>query len=290
MPLPIASRSRQWVGAPVLLRPTTVEAAQRCFDEHPDARPLGGGLDIVNRMKEGWQPGPLVALSGIDALTRITLGADGRALHIGAMVCHDVLANDPLVKACLPDLAHAWNRIANIRIRMQGTIAGNVFAGMPGYEAAVLLAALDAQTMWHAVRRSSSATSGAASGWASGFRIALAHPIEGGVDSKPVTRRLFYDRSLRPSLSVALGIDVVDGVVVAARAVLGGCHAQPIARAVSLPAATSSLQGMRDDADAIARRTFADLPAPTAPWAGDPAYRLRMAPVLLSRLLQERVQ
>lgn len=275
----VAHRSRHRIAPFRFLRAESFEAADLLLQATPGAVPMAGGLDVVNRMKEGVTPPAVVwlgAIPGADAITQ-----EGDELVIGAACRHDQLATSPLVRALLPDLAAVWGRIASSRIRAQGTLVGNVMADVPAYEGPALLAALDArltvladgrvETLALADRRQ------AGSALVTALRVPLAAP--GGV------RRLVYDRTLRPALAVALSLDVVEGQVVTARAVLGAGHARPVVRAV--PATGHTLGEMAGEAQDLAARAFADLPNFTTPWAGRAAYRRRVAPQLLSRLLKE---
>lgn len=247
--------------------------------------PFAGGIDLVNRMKEGVAPATLMMLSGIAGLDTVRYAAADRAIEIGAMARHDDVATSEIVRANLPDLAACWDRIANIRIRMQGTVAGNLLAGMPGYEGAVLLSALGASlSYWRKGSLAFAAvselygTDGSArfSGLATGVHVPLPAP--------GVTRHLVHDRSLRPALSVALQLDRAGDVVIAARAVLGGCHDWPVTRELTMQGATlSKAIGSADD---IAQHVFEEVPPMTVPWFGGPRYRERVGPVVLARLLR----
>jgi carbon-monoxide dehydrogenase medium subunit len=258
------------------------------LDAEPGAVAMAGGLDIVNRMKDGFAPTVLVALAGIRNFAAIRLSPGHDAIAIGAGTCHDALATSELVHTHLSDLAQCWSQIANIRIRMQGTVAGNLLAAMPGYECATLLSALGATLSY------SSSTIPAAS-----IEVAaIGHSDEAFRDSRPlvdrvivplppsgITRRLVYDRSLRPMLSVALRLDHSDGKVVSAGAVLGGCRAWPFR--VDLAMEGILLSALDARAMDIAHQAFAQMPAPTVPWFGIAGYREHVAPVLLSRLIRE---
>ena len=301
-------RSHDLAGEFSLLRPTTV--AEACGMLDGEAVPLAGGLEIVNGMKEGRTPRRLVMLAGIGALRGISLvpagpaanqdaanqdaanqdAADHDSLDVAAMTTHDELARHPLVLHHLPDLAACWDRIANIRIRMQGTVAGNVLAANPGYDGAVLLAAAGARLVWRTSGggptggapdiRLSGVLDPAAAAAASGLVTAVRVPLPG----RGVRRRLLHERSLRYALSLALGVDIAGDRVVAATAVLGGCHARPLLRpvaAVGLPAAA-----LRDAAADLAALALSDMPPADVPWFGARDYRETMAPILLRRLIE----
>ena len=196
--------------------------------------------------------------------------------------------NSELVRALLPDLGHCWERIANIRIRMQGTVAGNLLALMPSYEGPILLSALDASLLYSTSESLNASAALTEFGDASdSFFLSrgLIAKVRVPLPPKGTTRRLVYDRSLRPFLSVALRIDHADGVVAAARAVVGGCHRWPFW--CDLPVGGLSLPDIHAQADSIAIAAVRQMPPPTVPWFGLAHYREKVAPVLLSRLVRE---
>jgi len=286
--IPTGSRSRHRVGSPALFRPSSMQELCAVLAAHPDTVLVGGGLDVVNRMKEDSRPPSLTLLQGVADLARVAC-SEGGPLEIGAMVSHDTLAGHALVRQHLPDLAAAWDQIANIRIRMQGTVGGNLCAGTPGYEAAVLLAALGAEAMviggdGVAVARPVASEHGEA------FTMRRACVISLRVDvaRAGMRRRLLYHRGLRPALWLALGVDVdlQAGRVVSARVALGGLHAGPL---VSHPPMSGMLLAeLPRCAVDIAQATLGTpsaLAQPTLPWHGSAGYRERVAPVLLARLI-----
>ena len=280
-------RSRSRIPDFSLLRPRSLIEARAMLNE-PDTVPMAGGLDIVNRMKEGFAPKKLVTLAGIDDFDAIGLSPEQDTIDIGPGTSHDTLATSDLVRAHLPDLAHCWDQIANVRIRMQGTVAGNLLALMPGYEGAVLLSALDASLMYSSTDGPRTSIQVKAFGATSDsfFRArGLVETVRVPLPAAGTTRRLVYDRSLRPMLSVALCVDHAEGLVDGACAVIGGCHRWPFL--CDLPVAGLSLSHFRGHAGDIARQVIREMPSPTVPWFGISGYRESVAPVLLSRLIQE---
>ena len=254
----------------------------------PGAMAMAGGLDVVNRMKDGLTPSVLVMLGDVANIDAIVMSPERDVIEVGAGTRHDALANSEVVLAHLPDLARCWDRIANVRIRMQGTVAGNLLALMPGYEAGVLLSALGA-SMVYSTRNSHDGMMAVRDlgDTADSFfeRGGLAEKLRVPLPGAGTNRRLFYDRSLRPSFSVALCVDYRDGAVVSALAVIGGCHRWPFT--CDLPLAGVSLSELHSRADAVARDAVRQMPVPTVPWFGVAKYRETVASVLLSRLIQE---
>lgn len=284
--IPTGSRSRHRVGSPALFRPSSMQELCAVLAAHPDTVLVGGGLDVVNRMKEDSRPPSLTLLQGVADLARVAC-SEGGPLEIGAMVSHDTLAGHALVRQHLPELAAAWDQIANIRIRMQGTVGGNLCAGAPGYEAAVLLAALGAEAMVIGGDGVAAAQPvGSEHGEAFTLRPAgCVTSLRVDVARAGMRRRLLYHRGLRPALWLALGVDVdlQAGRVVSARVVLGGLHAGPLVR--HPPMSGMLLAELPRCAVDIAQATLGALAPPTLPWHGRAGYRERVAPVLLARLI-----
>jgi hypothetical protein len=136
-----AARSR--IRRFALHRPGSVGEVCDLLDRHGDEALIhAGGLNVVGLMKEGLDIGALVHIAGIDELREIALTDAG--LRIGAAVTHQEVATSPLVQKWLPDVARYFEGIANIRIRVQGTIGGNVLADQPMYEVLPLLYVADA--------------------------------------------------------------------------------------------------------------------------------------------------
>ena len=182
-----------------LCRPYSVAAAVTAASV-PGAVYAAGCTDLIPRLRDGAGCGTLVSLEAVTELRQI--GWDGSTLTIGAAVDHDTGAHHPAVTAALPGLAMAWRQIANHRVRLRATIGGNIMARQRRYELPVLLAAAGARLnfavpggqlvllpadLWH-------------------------QPAPPGALLQAVTIPraselwLGYDRSLRPSLTVAVAV------------------------------------------------------------------------------------
>lgn len=109
-----------------LLDPTTVQEAARELGQLGDqAKVYAGGAELLLLMRHGLiQAGHLINIKRITQLDQISW--DGRTLHIGATVTHHQLETHPLVCQHLPMFAYAESQVANIRVRNQGTLGGNL--------------------------------------------------------------------------------------------------------------------------------------------------------------------
>jgi 4-hydroxybenzoyl-CoA reductase subunit beta len=93
----------------------------------PEAMYVAGGTDLYPNMKRRHQePKTLIALSGIKALNRITGGARGARLSVGAGVTLTQLHAHTRVRKHSPALAHAAELVSTPLLRNMGTFGGNL--------------------------------------------------------------------------------------------------------------------------------------------------------------------
>ena len=141
---PLIYRSHKAIASFRLHRPATVaEAVDALRSAGPDAAFLAGGVDLVPVMRSGRAPGDVVHLGGVAGLARIERTDAG--LVIGGGATYRQIETDPVLAEALPDLAAAWRLVANIRVRLAGTLGGNLMSGNPTYDALPALAALGAR-------------------------------------------------------------------------------------------------------------------------------------------------
>lgn len=249
-----------------LIRPSHIADALSAHknDDDTSAAYMAGGIDQINNMQDGAAPSRVIDISRLHPLTEIS--EKFGALNIGAGVTHHRIETDPLIASLAPDLAAAWATFGNIRIRMAGTIGGNVMARHPNYDGPVLLAAWGARYVFEK-------PDGAAS----------LIDADQGPDAAPGAlmtrilvptgdkRRLVFDRSLKPVISVAVAVDGNGG----GRAAFGCAFAAPVC--VDFAPGRDAADIASDIADA--------LPTPTQDAFASRDYRRRMARVLLERLI-----
>jgi aerobic carbon-monoxide dehydrogenase medium subunit len=121
------------------VRPASLAEALAFLNEHPESRPLSGGMTLVPTLKQRLAaPSHLVDLAALDELKGIAL-VDG-ALRIGAATCHAAVAGSAVVRDALPALARLAGLIADPQVRNRGTMGGSVANNDPAadYPAAVL--------------------------------------------------------------------------------------------------------------------------------------------------------
>jgi carbon-monoxide dehydrogenase medium subunit len=109
-----------------------------------DAAFVAGGTELLLAMKARvLRYDHLVDLKGLAELRGVTTSDNG--ILIGALSSHHALANDASVRSILPAYARLSDNVANIRVRVQGTIGGNLCFAEPHADPPTLLGALDAQ-------------------------------------------------------------------------------------------------------------------------------------------------
>ena len=270
-------RSRKLIPEFRLHRPrSAAEAVSMKAAAGPGAVYMAGGIDVVNRMKSGLQVTDVIHLGAVAELDEIEEAED--ELQLGALVTHDRLTTSPLVKAQLPALAQTWPDVANIRIRCKGTIGGNIMAGDPSYDFALTALAADARLHFLISDGSTRIVSATQSRGATRDGLLTAIILRSGS-----ALRLVFDRSLRPVVTVALGLDTVGGRI-RGRVAIGCAYAAPLT--ASLPLAEPLPPGeLARGAEQLAQEVVAGLPTPLADHHATSGYRLRMIEVLLRRNL-----
>jgi len=108
-----------------LLRPRNLAEAVAARADHPGARLLGGGTDLVVNIRRGIEAPPLlIDMTAVAELKAIK--ADAAALEIGAGVTLAQLAEHSGIVAHYPVLAQAAHSIAGPTQRQMGTVGGNL--------------------------------------------------------------------------------------------------------------------------------------------------------------------
>jgi carbon-monoxide dehydrogenase medium subunit len=247
-----------------LMRPATV--AEAVAAHGPDAVYFAGGIDQVQWMQDGARPGRVIDLGGVTGLDWVEETAD--ALVLGAGVSHHRMETDAAIARAAPALALTWATVGNIRVRMAGTIGGNVMARHPNYDGPVLLAACGARL--HFATQGGGTHETDAAGWSApdgALMTRTAVPLA-------AARRIAFDRSLKPVISVAAAIGD-DG----ARVAVGCAFAAPYCAEID---ASGNLARHAGD---VAAAFAAGMPEPVDDAFASAGYRRRMAEVLLRRLL-----
>lgn len=128
-------------------RPRTLEQAFELLDRYAaDAALFAGGTELLLAMKARvLRYDHLIDLKCIPGMTGVR--QDGGEIVIGALTSHHLLSVDSTLRKLAPAYAKLSDGIANIRVRVAGTIGGNLCFAEPHADPPALLAALDASVV-----------------------------------------------------------------------------------------------------------------------------------------------
>src|SRR5437870_6035448 len=109
-----------------LVQPATVAEASKALAGFGEkAKIYAGGAELLLLLRNGLlQSEVLVDVKKIERLHRIT--SDNGMMRVGACVTHHALENSSMVREHAPSLAYAESKVANVRVRNQGTLGGNL--------------------------------------------------------------------------------------------------------------------------------------------------------------------
>jgi aerobic carbon-monoxide dehydrogenase medium subunit len=262
----------------VLFRPASVAEALDLLATRPGAALHAGGIDLVNRMKAGFVAPAVIALDGIDEIKGVAAGRDG-TLHIGAATTHWRIEHDALVKSSLSALAEYVADLGNIRVRLQGTIGGNLMAAEPGYEMLAVLAALDAKlrfaTPSSGARTTVEARALRQTPRASGeLLLTISIPFPAA--------QLAWSRDLRPNLGVVAALDRTGDVIRSGYGAISGIASAGAALGIAQPMSPQDIIGRARD---LAENWAAEMALAVGPAATGPIYVRHVLGVLMRRLL-----
>lgn len=124
--------------------PQTLTEALSCLEQHPNARALAGGTDVVVRMRSKKEAHmELVSLSRLEELKGIRQRGDG-CIEIGAMSTFTELACSEVIAKEVPMLKTAALAMGGPQIQNVATVGGNICNGATSADSAPPLLALGA--------------------------------------------------------------------------------------------------------------------------------------------------
>jgi carbon-monoxide dehydrogenase medium subunit len=213
-----------------------------------EAAVYAGGTELLVVMKERLAHFPhLIDIKRIPALGEISYDPERREVTIGAVATHRAIERAPVVRERLPALVALEAAVANVRVRVAGTIGGNLCFADPHSDPATLLTALDARL---ALASSRDARELAVADFFTGFmETARRHEeiLTRIIVPEPAAATgVAYERFKlheRPTAAVAAVVTVRDGVIAAARIVAGAVGDRP----QLLTAAEAFLRGQAAD-------------------------------------------
>lgn len=209
---------------------TVAEASQMLSEFGEKGRLYAGGTELLLAMKHDLlRYEHLVDVKTVSDLNKIEL--KNGSLMIGSTTTHRAIERSAMVKQNLPVLAEMENHVANVRVRASGTLGGNLCFAEPHSDPATLLLALGAKAQ---VQGKAGTRSVAIDKLITGaYETSLANDellsaVEIPLPAK--TQRAAYLKfqlKERPTLGLALVLDVDGEQITKATAVVGSVSAVP---------------------------------------------------------------
>lgn len=123
---------------------STIEEAVTLLREHPEARVISGGSDVLIRIREGKMAGTsLVCIRDIREIQGIRR-MDNGDIWIGAGTTFSHVTSDTVIQRWIPVLGEAVDQVGGPQVRNIGTIGGNVCNGAVSADSAPTLFSLNA--------------------------------------------------------------------------------------------------------------------------------------------------
>lgn len=209
---------------------TIAEASQMLADYGEKARLYAGGTELLLAMKHDLlRYEHLVDIKTIPDLNKIEL--KNGSLMIGSTATHRAIERAPVVKDNLPVLSQMETKVANVRVRASGTLGGNLCFAEPHSDPATLLLALGARARVQG--KAGTKTVGMDKFITGAYETSLAaDELLVGVEI-PISAKsqraayLKFQLHERPTLGLALVLDVVGDKITTAKAVVGSVSAVP---------------------------------------------------------------
>ncbi len=127
------------------LEPTNFSEATALLDQYAQAAEIiAGGTSVVLTLQQKHiAPSVLISLGRVPDGDFIHLESDG--LHIGALASLRELELSKTIRNFSPALAHAFHVVANVRVRNQATLGGNLSSADYATDPPAMLTALEAR-------------------------------------------------------------------------------------------------------------------------------------------------
>lgn len=271
---------------------TSADEAVRALAEYgPSARIIAGGTDLLVEIERGQRKGieTVIDISRAANLSDIT--REGDFIRLGALVTHNDVVVNPLVRGYALPLAQASWEVGAPQIRNRATIAGNVITGSPANDTISPLLALGAEVELLSVRGTRFVPLGE---FYTGLRKTVMLPDEMLTAVRvrmlqPHERAIFIKLGLRRAQAISVlnitAVVALDGETVQQAAMTMGCVAPTVVR---VPDAEAVLMGKTLTTETIAdaaRAAVASL-KPITDIRGPAEYRAEMIAVLVTRALR----
>jgi carbon-monoxide dehydrogenase medium subunit len=274
-----------------LLQPSTVAEASRALAEFGDkAKLYAGGAELLLLLRNGLlQTETLIDVKKIARLLQVTM--DTNAIHVGACVTHHDLQGHPSIRQHAPAFAYAESQVANVRVRNQGTLGGNLAFSDPHSDPGTVL-----------LIHQASVTLGSSRGerqmrldelFVDMYATALEPDellLDVAIPFLPSGMKSAYQRLhryQRPTLGVAAGVRMSNGTIVETRLAVG-CVGP---KAMRLPALEEKITGAGIDVAkkiiSAEKNNLREIIRPVDDLLGSAEYKIYMMTVMLGDVLEQ---
>ncbi|MDR1900177.1 MAG: xanthine dehydrogenase FAD-binding subunit XdhB [Treponema sp.] len=280
-----------------LYQAKSVDDAVSLLEEHPAARIIAGGSDVLIEIREGRLAGcNLVSIQRLDELRGVSLDGDG-TIRIGALTSFSHIAADPVIQRHIPVLAEAVLTIGGPQLRNIGTIGGNVCNGVTSADSASTLLAWDAVMEYRG--REGTRLAPMAEHYVSAGKTAL-RPAEilGAILIPKASYENHFGCYIKYAMREALDIATLgcsanvrlspEGTVAALRIAYGVAGPVPL-RAPLAEAAARGKPATGETAAAVARAALDEI-NPRTSWRAAREFRLQIAEELAKRTIAESIR
>ncbi|MDH3444357.1 MAG: xanthine dehydrogenase family protein subunit M [Deltaproteobacteria bacterium] len=274
-----------------ILQPTTVADASAALNEIGDgAKIYAGGAELLLLLRQKlMEVEVLVDIKKIVEVYRVS--AEDGGLRVGSCLTHQVLADNPLVHRHAPSFAYAESQVANVRVRNQGTLGGNLCFNDPHSDPGTVLLVHDASVKVanYKGERQIPLEQFFLDMYATALRPNEIL-IEVQIPKLPDAMRSAYlrlHRYQRPTVGVAAAVRINDGSIAECRLAVGCAGPKPVrlreleAQLTGAPA-TEFLK-IADEQKEYLR----DLLRPVDDLLGSADYKLYMTRIMIKQALEE---
>jgi len=275
------------------LEPSDFSEATSLLDQYgDDAKVIAGGTSVVLMLQQKLiAPSLLISLGRVSHHDFIRHEEDG--LHIGALTKLSDIERSDVVKGFCPALAHTFRVVANIRVRNQATIGGNLSAADYAADPPAMLTALDARVQVHGPEKKREIP---LSEFFLGFYTTVLEPneilVEVIIPALSASARAAYHKYTsisaegRPCVAVGAVADIdVDGKCKDLRIAVGAAVETP--QRVHSTEVMAGGQALTDELVAAIAEEYAQTLDPLSDVRGSAWYRREMIRVFVKRVLEE---
>jgi aerobic carbon-monoxide dehydrogenase medium subunit len=270
-------------------QPSTVGEASRALGDFGErAKIYAGGAELLLLLRQKLLEAEiLIDIKKIAGLHEIH--ADESGIRVGACVTHQALANDSSIRRYAPAFAYAESQVANVRVRNQGTLGGNLCFNDPHSDPGAVLLVHNASVMVanYKGERQLPLEDFFQDMYATALR---SNEILSAVQIPPLpdgmrSAYLRLHRYQRPTLGIAAATTITDDVIGECRLAVGCAGPKPL----RLTELETKLKGIKaSDAKRIIteeKKQLRDLLRPVDDLLGSAEYKLYMTCVMLGDAL-----